>query len=157
MYISIKSIESESRIIQRELNFFSVRKFILLNIIRFLEGLMTHFKKRVDADLDRVLIHLSGIIAVTETYTPEQAKNELKIVKSVIPIYRKAKNKLEQINYFDDAGVEFKIKECLVLLQDIDIQLRKKAHSERRAEKISTGLNNAMVSNSMLALSNSLN
>ncbi|MFZ4798286.1 MAG: hypothetical protein ACOYMA_12390 [Bacteroidia bacterium] len=122
-----------------------------------MDGVIDRFRTRVDADLDRVLIHLSGVNAIIETYTPEQATKELKIVKNVIPIYRKAKNKLEEIKYLDDAGVEYKIKECLVLLQDIDIQLRKKVHSIKHTEKIPTELINVLVGNSMSALSKSLN
>jgi hypothetical protein len=158
MYISISSIESESRIIERDFSFFSLKKVVLKFMIQFLEGILDKIIQKVTSDLDRCLIGLKGAYAIIDAYTPEQAKEELDSVKKAIIIFRKANNKLQEINYFDNSDVECKVKGCVSLLQDIDILLRKKAFTRASVQKISEEsiLMKALAEQSMSALSKSL-
>lgn len=152
MYISINTIASESQILERDLSFFSLKKMM----IRLLDSVFHKITHRLIADLDRSLLALHGAFAVIESYTPEQAKFELSVAKKVILTFKRANIRMMGVNYFDIVEIESKVKECISLLEDIDIQLRRKVHAMNNHEGTSDELLSALAKQSMSALSQSL-
>lgn len=153
MSVSIApAIESQSSLFRREIKLFPLREVV----VRLLEWLLKSYLKKLNGKLDVAYTEIQGALVVIQEYSETEAQRDLPAVKAMIKLLIRFKERLAEVNYFDNKGVEIKINLVISSLYDTEIQLKKKTFEGQPRTSAQAEMLEALASNSRGAIQSTL-
>lgn len=99
-------------------------------ISRFLNFLEEKLQASVRRQLDEIYVLILGSKEIYKQFDAEQSKKEADEIRQIISFLRKQNDRLQQVDYFNDASIKEKVNLCLDEMYEIEGQIRIKAFSK---------------------------
>jgi hypothetical protein len=107
-----------------------VKKWMYNNLRKFIHVFLLFFIKRIHKKMTLLNIELTGLIEIVNSYSKQEAKQDLPFATHLLNLYRRLMSKVEEINFFERKDIEEIFTHNLEMIYKIESTLRKKAFED---------------------------